>query len=72
MKPFSTGRPGRVKTAQKLPRHANSRITLDFYQQSVTNERRVAQAIAFQCLVGGQDFSTLRHPKSEEEEEVAT
>ena len=35
-----------VKTAQELLRHANSRITLDFYQQAVTEEKREAQRLA--------------------------
>lgn len=41
-----------VKTAQELLRHANSRITLDIYQQTVTDERRVAQVIAVKGLLG--------------------
>lgn len=36
-----------VKVAQELPRHANSRIPLDIYQQIVTDERRAAQELAF-------------------------
>ena len=41
-----------LKTAQELLRHATSRVTLDFYQQSVTEERRRAQALAFKDLIG--------------------
>jgi len=41
-----------LKTAQELLRHANSRITLEIYQQSLTEERRKAQAVAFAELVG--------------------
>jgi integrase len=41
-----------LKTAQELLRHANSRVTLDIYQQSVTEERRRAQAAAFKNLIG--------------------
>jgi integrase len=41
-----------IKTAQELLRHANSRITLDIYQRSVTQERRDAQAIAVKGLLG--------------------
>jgi integrase len=32
-----------VKTVQELLRHANSRITLDFYTQAVTPAKRAAQ-----------------------------
>ncbi|MDR3741082.1 MAG: tyrosine-type recombinase/integrase [Terracidiphilus sp.] len=39
-----------VKVAQELLRHANSRITLDIYQQAVTEERRAAQTLAFNKL----------------------
>lgn len=41
-----------IKTAQELLRHANSRITLDIYQRSVTQERRAAQALAVRGLLG--------------------
>jgi len=41
-----------IKTAQELLRHANSRITLDIYQRSVTQERRAAQAIAVKGMLG--------------------
>jgi integrase len=41
-----------VKTAQELLRHANSRITLDIYQQAIPEERRAAQASAFDALMG--------------------
>ena len=41
-----------LKTTQDLLRHANSRLTLDVYQQSVTEERRKAQAVVFQDLMG--------------------
>lgn len=41
-----------IKTAQELLRHANSRITLDIYQRSVTEERRAAQALAVKGLLG--------------------
>jgi len=37
-----------VKVAQELRRQANSRITLDIYQQTVTKERRQAQALAME------------------------
>ena len=35
------------KNAQDLLQQPNSRITLAIYQQTVTEERRVAQALAF-------------------------
>jgi len=59
-----------VKTAQELLRHANSRITLDIYQQSVPEERRAAQALAFRNLVGGPENRTTKHHDWEEKEEV--
>ena len=58
-----------VKTAQELLRHANSRITLDIYQQSVPEERRAAQALAFH-LVGDLANRTIKHHDLEEKEEV--
>jgi integrase len=51
-----------IKTAQELLRHANSRITLDIYQQTVTEERRSAQKMAVNTLLGGGNLSTLEHP----------
>jgi integrase len=55
-----------LKTAQELLRHANSRITLEIYQQAVSEEKRVAQNLAFRGLLGeGCDsapFSTLGDP----------
>jgi integrase len=59
-----------VKVAQELLRHANSRITLDIYQQTVTAERRAAQTLVFEGLVGPSRSSTLQHPKSGQKEEV--
>ena len=59
-----------IKTIQELLRHANSRITMDIYQQTVTEERRDAQAIAFRTLSGGENLSTLQHPDLDEKEEV--
>jgi len=50
-----------VKVAQELLRHANSRITLEIYQQSVTEERRAAQALVFNGLLRG---SNPQHPKT--------
>jgi len=59
-----------VKTAQELLRHANSRITLDIYQQSVPEERRAAQALAFRNLVGDLENRTTTDQDLEEKEEV--
>jgi len=59
-----------VKTAQELLRHANSRITLDIYQQAVPEERRAAQAVAFRNLVGELENRTTKHQDLEEKEEV--
>ena len=42
-----------IKTAQELLRHANSRMTLEIYQQAVGDEKRVAQNLAFRGLLGG-------------------
>ena len=41
-----------VKTAQEILRHANPRITLEFYQQAVTEEKREAQDLALKGLLG--------------------
>jgi hypothetical protein len=41
-----------VKVAQELLRHANSRITQDFYQQAVTEEKRDAQELALKGFLG--------------------
>lgn len=59
-----------IKTAQELLRHANSRITLDIYQQTVTEERRSAQKLAVNTPLGGETLSTLQHPDLDEKEEV--
>jgi integrase len=59
-----------VKVAQELLRHANSRITLDIYQQTVTAERRAAQTSVCDTLIGTSISSTLQHPDSEQKEEV--
>ena len=50
-----------LKTAQGLLRHANSRITLEIYQQAVGEEKRVAQNLAFKGLFGG---SSTEHPSA--------
>jgi integrase len=53
-----------IKTAQELLRHANSRITLDIYQQAVSEEKRVARRIwlSRDCSEG-LILSTLQHPR---------
>jgi integrase len=52
-----------VKTAQELLRHANSRLTLEIYQQAVSEEKRVAQFHVMNRLFGvvgaSAPFSTL-------------
>jgi integrase len=51
------------KVAQELLRHANSRITQDFYQQAVTEEKREAQELALRGFLGSTfSFSTPKHP----------
>ena len=60
-----------VKVAQEMLRHANPRITLDVYQQAMTDEKREAQNMALKGFLGETySFSTLQHPKQEEKEEV--
>ena len=53
-----------VKTAQELLRHANSRITMEIYQQSVSEEKRHAQDLVFGQLLEGNPLSPLQHPKN--------
>ena len=48
-----------IKTAQELLRHANSRITSDIYQQTVGEEKRVAQDLVFRGLLEG---GSTQHP----------
>jgi site-specific recombinase XerD len=49
-----------IKTTQKLLRHANSLITLDLYQQAVTEEKRRAQDLAFAGLF---EKGQTQHPR---------
>ena len=56
-----------VKVAQ---RHANSRITLDIYQRTVTDERRAAQELVFKDLLGERNLEARKHPKPARTEEV--
>jgi integrase len=58
-----------VKTAQELLRHANSRITLDFYQQAVTEEKREAQSLAVKELFGKGFVSAPSGTQNEEQKE---
>jgi len=50
-----------IKTAQELLRHANSRITQGIYQQSVSEEERLAQGLAFRGLLEG---GSTQHPSA--------
>lgn len=47
-----------LKTAQELLRHANSRITNDLYQQAVSEEKHLANALVVKALLGDLCFST--------------
>ena len=53
-----------LKTAQELLRHANSRITLEIYQQAVGEEKRIAQDLAVRGLLEG---GSLQHPSAPSE-----
>lgn len=53
-----------LKTAQELLRHANSRITLEVYQQAVDEEKRVAQGLAVRGLLEG---ASTQHPSAPSE-----
>jgi integrase len=53
-----------IKTAQELLRHANCRITMDIYQQAVSEEKRAASDRAFQGLFNGGNF---QHPSAPSE-----
>ena len=53
-----------LKTAQELLRHANSRITLEVYQQAVGAEKRVAQGLAVRGLLEG---GLTQHPSAPSE-----
>jgi len=62
-----------IKNAQELLRHANSRRTLDIYQQALSDEKRVAADLAFQGLTEANPsqhpsaLSTLQHPRRQHE-----
>jgi len=51
-----------IKTAQELPGHANSRVTQDIYQQSVSEEKQVAQDMVFRGLLEGSSTLHLSAP----------
>ena len=53
-----------LKTAQELLRHANSHITNDLYQQAVSEEKHLANAVVVKALLGD---SLLQHPKTPSE-----
>jgi integrase len=66
-----------IKVAQDLLRHANPRITMGIYQQTVTEERREGQALAFSHLwpdntknSGVSSNRTLPNPNRATKEEV--
>jgi len=60
-----------IKVAQELLRHANPRVTLEFYQQAVTDEKREAQELALKGFLGSTfPSSTQKNPNSGEKEEV--
>jgi hypothetical protein len=59
-----------VKTAQEMLRHANPRITMELYQQAVSEEKREAQELAMQGFLGkdltSAPSSTLKEGTKEE------
>jgi integrase len=66
-----------IKVAQEMLRHANPRITMGIYQQTVTDERRAAQDLAFGTMMGtNTDISaessnrTHANPRRPRKEEV--
>ena len=56
-----------IKTTRELLSHANSRITLDIDQQSVTEEKRHAQNLAF---TGFLKPGPTQHPRRGLKEET--
>lgn len=61
-----------VKTAQEMLRHANSRITMDFYQQAVSEEKHEAQELAMQGLLGKSAFSAPSSTQENRQKEEVT
>ena len=59
-----------VKIAQEMLRHANPRITMELYQQAVSEEKREAQELAMHGLLGNiftsAPSSTLKEGTKEE------
>jgi integrase len=53
-----------VKTDQEVLRHANSRITMDIYQQAVSEEKRLPASLAFDGLFETGDS---KHPSAPSE-----
>jgi hypothetical protein len=53
-----------IKTTQELLRHANSRIKLDIYQQSVTEEKRRSQELPFNGFLA---MGSTQHPSAHSE-----
>lgn len=49
-----------LKTAQELLRHANARVTMELYQQSVSKEKHSANAVAVRGLLGDAVQSNSR------------
>lgn len=54
-----------LKTAQDLLRHANSRITMEIYQQSVSAEKRLANALVVKGLLGNTSLPSSSVPVEE-------
>ena len=54
-----------IKTAQELLRHANPRITMEIYQQAVSEEKRESQNKVFVGLVPAGMF---QHPPAPSED----
>jgi hypothetical protein len=48
-----------VEVGKELLLHANSRITLEFYEQAVTDAEREAQELALKRFLGS---TLLQHP----------
>ena len=58
-----------VKTAQEILQRANSRITLDLYQQAVSEEKREAQNLAVKGLFGESVVSAPSSTQNKEHKE---
>jgi len=52
-----------VKTTQELLRHANPGITMGFYQQAVSEEKKAAQKLAFSAMFLNGQRSNPPAPK---------